>query len=52
MTAIHAAVTGLPARAEKVENKVYVDNSSTAIFDDLCTVAKRQMDSNTSQASP
>jgi hypothetical protein len=39
MTATQAAVTGLPARAENAENKLYVDNSSTAIFDDLRTVA-------------
>jgi hypothetical protein len=52
MTATHAAVTGLPARAEHAEHKLYMDNSSTALFDDLHIEAKHQMDSNTSRATP
>jgi len=49
MMATHAAVTGIPAKAE---HKLYMDNSSTALFYDLRIVAKHQMDSNTSQATP
>jgi len=52
MMATHAAVTRIPARAENAEHKLYMDNSTTASFDDLHTVAKHQLDSNTSQATP
>jgi hypothetical protein len=52
MTATHAAVTGLPARAENAEHKLYMDNLSTELFDDLRNVAKHPMDSNTSQVTP
>jgi hypothetical protein len=51
-TATHAAVAGLPASAENAEHKLYMDNSSTALFDDLRTAAKHQLDSNTSQSTP
>jgi len=51
MTATHAAVTEIAARAENAEHKLYMDNSPTALFDDLHTVTKHQLDSNTIQAT-
>jgi hypothetical protein len=37
MTTTDTTVTGLIARTENVENKLYTDNSSPGLFDDLCT---------------
>jgi hypothetical protein len=37
MRATDATVTGLTARAENVGHKLYTDNSSPALFDNLCT---------------
>jgi hypothetical protein len=37
MTATNATVTGLPAKTKNLGHKLYVDNSSTAQFDDLHT---------------